>query len=340
MAQLTRAERVRAVLSGQAPDRPPVGFWHHFPPDCRFGPRAVDAHLRHLSRFDLDFLKVMNDNPYPTRLEIVSPSQLRQLPVLQGNEEGFGRQLELIRSLRAQVGRDVWMTSTIFNSWAVLRRLVSPDPSTRHRPPTLRFTPAATDRRISELLAEDRAAVGMALDVIAASLAHFAVGCLQAGADGVFLSVRDDWVNTDANGRDAYDELVRTGDGQILTAARAARLNVLHVCGTPTDFEAFCAYPVHAINWADRVAGPSIADVADRIRPAVCAGVDNLATLTEGTPEDVANEVRDALRQSNGRPMIISPGCTYDPDTVPEANLSAMIGAVREHRQESMTGGH
>ena len=72
----------------------------------------------------------------------------------------------------------------------------------------------------------------MALDVIAASLANFAGHCLKAGADGIFLSVRDDWVDTEANGLNTYDELVRTGDGRILSAARGGHFNLLHVCGS------------------------------------------------------------------------------------------------------------
>jgi uroporphyrinogen decarboxylase len=188
-------------------------------------------------------------------------------------------------------------------------------------------TPA--DARVSELLAEDRSAVAMALDAIAASLANFARRCIEAGADGVFLSVRDDWVNTEANGFDTYDEMVRTGDRRILEAAHGGRFNVLHVCGIPRDFDSFADYPVQVINWADRAGGPAIAEVIRRIKPAVCGGVDNLHTLPRGTPADVEEEVRDALNQAGDRPMIVSAGCTYDPEAVPAENLDAMVRAAR-----------
>ncbi len=188
----------------------------------------------------------------------------------------------------------------------------------------------SADARVSELLAEDRTAVGTALDVIAMSQANFATKCIEAGADGVFLSVRDDWVNTDANGTDTYDELVRLGDGQILTAAREGRFNLLHVCGIAMDFHGFAEYPVHVINWADRTGGPAIGTVAGRVKPAVCGGVDNLDTLPNGTPQAVEEEVRDALRQAGDRPIFISAGCTYDPQTVPDEHLHAIGHAVRQ----------
>ena len=143
------------------------------------------------------------------------------------------------------------------------------------------------------------------------------------------MSVRDDWVNTPQNGSNSYAELVSTGDGQILGAVRNGRFNILHVCGVPQDLDTFAAYPVHVLNWADRAAGPAIGDVVGKIRPTVCGGVDNLSTLLNGKPQDVAAEVRDALRQAGDRPMMITPGCTYDPEAVPDDNIHAMVSAAQ-----------
>jgi uroporphyrinogen decarboxylase len=329
MAEMTAIERVSAVLAGERPDRPPVNFWHHFSPTAASGQAAVDAHLQHLRRFDLDFLKVMNDNPYPTRRAVRTAADLRDLPVLHSDEDGYCKQLALLRALSAELTGKVLMVTTVFNSWAVLRRIVTPPVDDRHHPPILHGPPTPMDVRLSALLAEDRSAVGMALDAIAMSQANFARRCLEAGADGIFLSVRDDWVDMPGNGLSTYDEMVRLGDGQILTASRGARFNILHVCGVPRDFESFAAYPVQAISWADRAAGPAIREVIERIKPVVCGGVDNLATLPNGTPASVAAEVRDAIAQAGDRPIIVAPGCTYDPDVVPPRNLDAMVQAVR-----------
>jgi len=55
--------------------------------------------------------------------------------------------------------------------------------------------------------------------------------------------------------------------------------------------------------------------------------VEQLKVLLLGSPADVEAQVRDAVRQMNGRRLIISPGCTY-PVTVPVSNLLAMRRAV------------
>jgi hypothetical protein len=114
--------------------------------------------------------------------------------------------------------------------------------------------------------------------------------CLQAGADGIFLSVRDDWVEVGRRppAPSLYEQLVRQTDLEILSAASVARFNIVHACGRPINFRAFAEYPAAILNWADRAAGPSIADVLDWVRPAICGGVDNLGTLVSGTPRDVA----------------------------------------------------
>ena len=329
MSAMTPIDRMHAVLSGQQPDRPPVSFWCHFDAQCAAGPAALDAHLEHLDRFGLDFLKVMNDNPYPTPAVIQRADDLRGLPVLSGDEEGFGLQLELIRALASELSGKVLMSTTLFNGWTVLRRIVTPRTDKTHRPPVLDGTISPVDARLGELLAEDRSAVAEALGAISKSLANFAERSIEAGADGIFLSVREDWVNTDENGMHTYSEIVARGDREILDAAGGGCMNILHVCGAPQNLAAFAEYPVHVINWADRAAGPAIRDVIGHVKPVVCGGIDNLTTLPNGSREDVRREAEDALSQAGERPMILSAGCTYDPNAVPEENLSAMVAAAR-----------
>lgn len=317
------------MLRGEHTDHPPISFWYHFPPEQASERASVDAHLRHLEAYDLDFLKVMNDHLFPRGdLDVArSVEDLRKLKPMPASAKGFSEQLEVLRRLRHRLGRDVLMTTTLFNAWAILRYLTQP-PTDIHKPPSM-SAEDDRDETITAMLKQDRPAVKAALEIIAASQAEFAAECIRAGADGVFLSVRDDWVNRPANGRDTYDEMVRGTDLKILQAASDGTFNFLHACGRPQNFAAFAEYPVHVINWADRTAGPSIAYARDRVKPAIAAGVDNLKTLPSGTPEECADEVRDALRQAKTRPIIIAPGCTFDPAAVPPENLRAIVDAAK-----------
>ena len=63
-------------------------------------------------------------------------------------------------------------------------------------------------------------------------------------------------------------------------------------------------------------------------RKALMAGLDrNL--LATGTPEAVADQVRDAARQTGGRGLILAPACVILPET-PEENLWAVVDTARE----------
>ncbi len=366
-----KLERVRKVLGGEAAAGPLVGCWYHFPPGQHSPEIAAEAHLRHLEQYDLDFLKVMNEVGYP-RDSLGSSGVLREvadlkkLSVLAGDAAPFDLQLDLIRRLHEQLSGRVAMTTTIFHAWMVLRSLVAP-PTDSHRPPVIELAEDPRDLMLTRWLAEDRSAMEGALSAIAATLANFAGACIEAGADGIYLATRDDWVDTPAN-REAignaagggigktvrsagcatsdgksfgvYDALVAETDRTIFRAASEGWFNWLHLCGKPFGFARHLAEPnLHVVHWADRITGPSIAEMTAAIESTnmsstrstltIAAGVDNLKTLPTGSPADVAAEVRDAKQAAAGRPLIIAPGCTYDPEAVPAKNLQAMVEEAR-----------
>jgi len=329
---MDKIERVTAVIEGRHPDRPPVSFWYHFGAEYVAGPAAVEAHVRHVVTYDLDFLKIMDDNRYPRTATrdgtIQQIGDLERLSVLAGDEDTFGRQLDLIEALAKRFSGELRMATTVFNAWGTLRQMTVPDTG-EHGPPTVgQRGPDPRDQTMSRFLRDAPEALERALDVVAESLANFVRHCIAAGADGVFLSVRDDWVDTPEHGAGTYDRLVRLRDLKILGGATGGTFNLLHICGKAVDFQRFADYPVHVINWADRYAGPSIAEVAGSVGPAICAGLDNLGTMVTGSPDDCARQVADAIAQAGGRPIMIAPGCTFDPAAVPEENLHAIRRAV------------
>jgi uroporphyrinogen decarboxylase len=336
---MNKIERVDAVIQGRLPDRPPVSFWYHFGPENESGPEAVAAHVRHVETYDVDFLKVMCDARYPLDPPIdvlpaanpdVPPGQgLDYLAVLRGDEGPMGRHLEVLRQLASRYAGQMRLSTTIFNSWSTLRRLMGSDIDV-HGPPTRQRVADTRDAAMNRWLREDPASLARALNIIAESLARFAAKCLEAGADGIYLSVRDDWVDTPENGPGIYDRFVKHNDLAILSAASAGTLNIVHVCGKAIDFRRFTNYPTDVIHWADRTSGPAISEVVGTVRPAICCGIDNLGTLISGTPEQCAEEVASALDEGGGRPIMIAPGCTFNANRVPPENLHAIRRAVDE----------
>ncbi|MEJ2108425.1 MAG: uroporphyrinogen decarboxylase family protein [Acidobacteriota bacterium] len=324
---MNKIERLDAVLEGRQPDRPPVSFWYHFDEACASGDAAVEAHVRHMEIYDLDFLKIMDDNRYPRiglqNGVISKTADLEKLPLLDGSEDRFALQLELIEALVQRYRGEFRMITTVFNPWTVLRQMTSPE-SGQHMPPVIGRSGDSRDMALSSFLREAPEALAQALNTITRSSISFIGKCLDAGVDGIFFSVRDDWVDVPVNGEGVYDRLVKPCDLEILGAVRNGAFNILHVCGEPVNFRRFGDYPVQAVNWADRYGGPSIASTTGWMKPAICAGLDNLGTLASGSPDDCEKEAADALQQAGNRPIILAPGCTFAPESVPAENLHAI----------------
>jgi uroporphyrinogen decarboxylase len=162
--------------------------------------------------------------------------------------------------------------------------------------------------------------VAKALPALTETCANFAATVIKAGADGIFLSTNT--ASVELLSPQEYEQFGRPGDLKVLQAAKGGWFNSLHLHGKYPLFTLLADYPVQAMNWHDRTAGPSLKEASKLFKGALMAGVDQNGTLHLGTPAQVEAQVHDAIRQMNGRRLIISGGCTY-PLTVPEGNLMA-----------------
>jgi uroporphyrinogen decarboxylase len=59
----------------------------------------------------------------------------------------------------------------------------------------------------------------------------------------------------------------------------------------------------------------------------VIGGLDQWATLRDGTPEDAVAQAQDAVAQTGGTGLIVGPGCVLTMNT-PDANVAAVIRAL------------
>ena len=72
---MNRKERVLAALNNRETDRPPVGFWFHFPLEESLGQLCIDAHLNYYNNIDTDIAKLMCDGyfDYPNPVAMYNP---------------------------------------------------------------------------------------------------------------------------------------------------------------------------------------------------------------------------------------------------------------------------
>lgn len=322
---LTKRERLAAVATGQAVDRPPVALWRHFPGDDQDAADLAAAHLQFQQAFDFDFLKVTPPSTYMvddygvatawrgneegTRDYVSFPlaqaeelAALAPLDVLTGS---YATARQALQQICAALDPDVTVLQTIFSPLSQLKKLVGP-----------RFFP---------LLRLHPQAVQAALETLTNNSVRHIETLAAVGVSGIFFAVQH--AAARQMSREEYAALGRPFDLRILQGLPAGWFNVLHLHGSDVYFEDLADYPVQAINWHDRETWPDLTSAVTRFPAAVIGGIRQWETLGRGTPAQVEAEAREAYAQTGGQRFILGTGCVT-PITAPLANLHAVRRAV------------
>ncbi len=292
---MEKRERVKAAISGAAVDRPPFVLWHHFRPAG--SPEALArATVDFFGDLDLDIVKVMPDLPYPAQSDVLRGVEgwrnLEHLDARTGALRGIPESAALVRKARPD---DVILV-TVFSPLAT----------------AIKF--AGGHSQLIAHLKQDRAAVLRGLEVITENLVGLASEALARGADGIYFAT-----NGQGEGlfsAEEYSALGRPFDLQVLDAAGAGWVNVLHMHGaTDLHWEWTRDYPVAVFSWSDRRAGIPLADLAAKLPgKAVMGGIDEFGAIVDGDMAKVAEEMRDAVAQMAGRRLILAGGCSVPDD--------------------------
>jgi uroporphyrinogen decarboxylase len=307
---LNKIERVTRALKGDEVDRPPFSFWYHFGLQHMPGGKHAEAEVDFYRAYDLDFLKVMSDYPYPlpAGLEAVEGEEdWKRIEPVGADDPCWAEQLAALSIINDRIGREALFIETIFSPWTTARRL-------------------ARSRGLVEARERYPEAALQAMDHIATSLASYAREAVTRGAAGIFLSLgaATDEVMT----REDYEVWGRPFDLKVLEAVSEAPFNVLHIHGRRIHFDAVMDYPAGAINWSHFATAPSLQEGKLRSGKAVLGGVDEAAAAHMSAPE-ISRQVAAALGEVGTRGLIVAPGCSVPTDT-PERNLRAIKAALEQ----------
>jgi uroporphyrinogen decarboxylase len=327
---MNKRERVDAALRGAEVDRAPISFWGHDYLKEWTPEGLAEAMLANYRTYDWDYMKVNPRASYHvedwgatlrrttdpnrghtfTHAPVGEPGDWRRLRPLEPDRGVLAEQMEALRLIRDGLRGEAYFIQTIFSPLSVAKYLVGNRPEP-----------------VKQSIADHPDALKEALEVITETFRTYAAACLEAGASGIFFATTG-WAARDALTEDEYRAFGIPYDLRVLEAvAGKAPFNVLHNCGDHIYFDLLADYPVEATSWAATLPGnPSLAEGLRRTRKAVMGGVSEKTTLVDGTPEQVAEEVRTALAETGGRRVLIAPGCSIPPRT-PPANLRAAAEA-------------
>lgn len=303
-----KIKRIKALLAGKKPDRPPFTFWHHFHLQDFPGEKHAETTLDFYRRYDLDLLKVMSDFPYPgpgAGGKIVHEEDWEKLAVL---ENPYPEQINALKLIQSELKGEAFFVETIFQPWRVAEKISS----------------KATVRT---LLKEKPELLRHALMTIGGSLANHARLACKTGAAGIFLAVTA--ADEEIMGIDVYREIVKPSDLLVLSAVpHKEAINVLHVHGSHPHWEELVDLPVAVVNYSIRETGVELEWVASRFPRIIMGGIDEVG-VAKAKPEAVSREVQRACQFVPGHRLILSPGCSV-PDDISDLALTQIKEAVQK----------
>ena len=324
-AQMNHWERLEAAMKGDEVDHVPISLWKHWPVDDETAAGLAAVTVSWQRAYDFDLVKFMPTGTYGiedwggetvyqpnyngtrtvTKFGLTKPEQWPKLAQLEVTKGYLGVQIEALRLAAEALNNSVPILQTIFSPLTTARKLAGDRVFTH-----LRLYP--------DLLKEG-------LQIIAETTFRFAQESLRVGAHGMFFASQCDTYQLLSEAE--YREFGEHYDRLVLEAAQEARFNMVHAHGQDIMFDLMAAYPTQMVNWHDRLTAPSLADAQKRFSGLLVGGINEWQTLLNGPTEAIQAQVKEAIAQTNGRRLMIGPGCVI-PGHTPVTHIQAAIQAV------------
>lgn len=324
----SKRERLEKTIAGEATDRLPVALWRHWPGDDQRAADLASSTLEFQRRYDWDFVKISPSSSFCltdygvqdrwvgniegtreyTKRVVERSLDWTEVRVLDPRRGALGRQLEAVRLIKAGLDEDVPAIQTVFSPLAQARNM------------------AGHDQLLEDMrLAPDRVHTG--LNTITESTLRFIEELQRTGISGIYYAAQ--LANYSHMTEEEYRTFGRPYDLRILEALTGKWwFNMLHIHGDETPmFDVFSDYPVQAINWHDRDAGPDLASGKTRFSGAVCGGLSHWQPVHHGTPTEIREQARDAMQQTGSRRLILATGCVLM-ITTPWSNIRMVRDVV------------
>lgn len=323
---ITHRERIQACMNGEQTDRTPIALWRHFPEEDQNPETLAGAALKFQETYDFDIVKVTpassfavkdwgvddewQNNPEGSREYIKrvihDPKDWETLKPLDPSAPHLAGQLNCLRLIKQGLAPETPVIQTIFNPLSQAKNLAGNDLLLEH----IKTHPEA---------------VMKGLETITKTTVKFIEAVRDVGADGIFYAIQH------AQGGvlelEDYKSIALPYDQQTLESAEGFWCNLLHLHGKDVYFSLLRLMNFQIVNWHDRETYPSLAEAQSVFRRVVCGGI-RQETLYKGTPAQVKEEAKDAIKQTKGRKFILGTGCVVYYQS-PNENIKAAIESTQ-----------
>lgn len=302
---MNRRERVFAALAGEKPDRVPVGFWMHFPPEAYYGEAAVSTHMEYFQKTQTDICKIMNECTYPCEHNIQSADDWKQVKVYDRFADFIIRQADVVKSV-AERCRDAATVATIHGVVASASHTLLGIP---------RYDSIGRFAQLYHLRVQPDV-VWDAYKKIAHTLCAVTEASVKAGVDGVYYAAlggeRDGFTDEE------HAKYIAPLDQMVIQAAydAGAKFVILHMCKPKVKLERFVDYRCDVVNWGIEESGVSLME-GRRMFPnqVLLGGLNNRqGALIDGNYEKLEQEIHGIIDQVGSQRFILGSDCTLPGD--------------------------
>jgi len=323
---MDKKERVLAALRNEPVDRIPISIWLHYPHKDQDPRSLAEMQVHVMRKYDFDFIKLMPFGLYsvqdwgckikifgtPYDPPIVDDFGIKTIKDWQKIEEfpahygTWGKQVQLSRYIKKQIGDEVPFVQTIFSPLTTARKL-------------------AGDRIFSDMKKEPKI-FHEALQVITNTTINFINANIDEGVSGFFFATQT--ATYDLMTDKDYDEFGSRYDLQLFKSYKDNTFfNIIHIHGNNIMFEKLANYPANCINWHDRWVAPSLDKARKITNKCLLGGIHEKKVLSHDSPEAVQAHVAKAIASAGKQGYMIGPGCVADPKTPPINYFAARIAA-------------
>ncbi|MDC7232126.1 MAG: uroporphyrinogen decarboxylase family protein [Spirochaetales bacterium] len=319
---MTKFERILNVTKGKEVDHTPSGFWFHFPDECFFGDKSVEAHLNLYNEIDTDLFKIMNEVKYENNMRPDRTADWKNWSTVKVKGSRYEDSLDVVKKISDKIGDEVPLLFTIHGVFV----------STQHGTKDF-FKDNYAD--MNNFLSRDfRANPEVFRDVfkiVGETLLELSLAALDAGAHGIYYAALGGEMRRFDEG--LYEEYVRPVEMEILSEiSKKTEYLTLHICKDKVRIPMFKDYPCNIVNWAIHENDFSLEEGWDLFQKPILGGFDDRSgIMTESDQEAISRATEDMIQRMKGKPFILGSDCTL-PTEVPLGNIKQVVATSKAYR--------
>lgn len=305
---MNKMERIKAAIKGNEVDLLPYAFWTHLPGIDLDPVRLADTTYEFYKKYDIDFIKTMNNGMYPAESwgceidfsgilsggvsKLVSSpisciDDWKNIQPASINEGSFARELKSLDLLLKKVKGEAPVLFTVFSPLTIADKL--------------------SGSKVMEHIQQGGSAIiHQALSAITETTSELAARAIDMGVAGVFFASQ--MSSYDLATAKIYREYGEKYDVRVLEAASQGWFNTIHAHGSNIIFEILRDYPVDVFNWHAWETLPEMEEARDMTGKCLMGGLKR-GDITNGNRNEIGTQIYNCIKQLKKHKHILTPGC-------------------------------